>query len=218
MSPSTRLVAALAAALLAGQAAAAEQKPCEHCHPKGADAAAKAPAAGDARVELADVTLLDQHGEQVPFRALVAGDKVVVMDFVFTTCTTVCPVLSAIMARLQEKLGDRVGKDVLLVSVSIDPVRDTPGRLEAYAARFKARPGWTWLTGSKEDVDRVLKGMGAYAANISEHAPMVLVGDGRAGSWTRFNGFPKQDQVLARVDALADARAKVAQAPSKEQE
>jgi protein SCO1/2 len=217
---SKRLLAAAVAALLAGQALAAEEKqPCEHCHPAKKDAAAAAPAAGDTRVELADVTLLDQHGQQVPFQALVTGEQLVVMDFVFTTCTTVCPVLSAIMARLQEKLGDRLGKDVRLVSVSIDPVRDTPGRLEAYAARFKAKPGWTWLTGTKEDVDRVLRGLDAYATNISDHAPVILVGGGRGGSWTRFNGFPKQDQVLARIDALTAARAKaVAQAPSTEQE
>ncbi|BDG04031.1 SCO family protein [Anaeromyxobacter oryzae] len=217
MTTPHRILAALAAALLAGEARAAEP-PCEHCHPKKEGAAASAPAGGaDARVDLADVTLLDQHGASVPLRALAAGDPLVVMDFVFTTCTTVCPVLSAIMARLQKRLGDRVGKDVLLVSVSIDPVRDTPGRLEAYAARFKAGPGWTWLTGTREDVDRALEGMGAYAASFADHAPMILVGDGRAGTWTRFNGFPKQDEVLAQLDALAAARAKVARAaPVKE--
>jgi protein SCO1 len=219
------LVAAATAALLATQARAAE-KPCEHCHPKpGAADAAAAPAdpaaaatpAPDARVELADVTLLDQRGARVPLRALMTGDQVVVVDFVFTTCTTVCPVLSALMARLQDRLGDRVGKDVLLVSMSIDPVRDTPGRLEAHALRYRAKPGWIWLTGQKEDVDRALKGMGAYSPSIGEHAPMFLVGDGKAGAWTRFNGFPNLDRVLARVDALASSRTSLAQAtPEKE--
>lgn len=213
----SRLLAAAAAAALLSTQARAGEAPCEHCHPQKAAAAGAPAAAPETRVELADVTLVDQHGRKVPYRELVTGDRVVVMDFVFTTCTTVCPVLSAIMGRLQARLGDRAGQDVLLVSVSIDPVRDTPARLEAYAAKFKAGPGWTWLTGSKEDVDRVLRGMGAYAPNITDHAPMILVGDGKAGTWSRFNGFPRQDDVLARVDALVAARGSLARAtPEKE--
>ena len=63
-------------------------------------------------------------------------------------------------------------------------------RLKAFGARFKAGPGWTWLTGEVGDVERVLKGLGAFTPNFSEHAPMMLVGDGRTGAWTRYNGFP----------------------------
>ena len=128
------------------------------------------------------------------------------MDFVYTTCTTVCPVLSAVFGQLQGRLGQRLGRDVFLVSVSVDPIRDTPSRLQAYAAQHQAGPGWIWLTGDKPAVDRVLEGLGAYAPNYEDHPPMVLVGDGKSGNWTRFFGFPGPDQLLAKVDELVGAR------------
>jgi cytochrome oxidase Cu insertion factor (SCO1/SenC/PrrC family) len=92
-----------------------------------------------------------------------------------------------------------------MVSVTVDPARDTPAKLKAYARKWKARPGWVWLTGSKDVVDRVLKGMGAYTPSFTDHPPMVLVGDGRTGAWTRFNGFPNQGLILSRVDEITAA-------------
>jgi protein SCO1/2 len=160
-----------------------------------------------ARVVLADAALADQDGALVQFRGEVIGDQVVVIDFVFTTCTTVCPVLSALLARVQDRLGDRLGRGVRLVSVSLDPAHDTPPRLKAYAARHHAGPHWTWLTGPQPDVERVLKGLGAYTPNFSAHSPMVLVGDGRTGEFIRINGFPSPERVTAEVDRLLARRA-----------
>ena len=179
--------------------------PCHDAHAVTADA--KPSATSDARVEVPDVELIDQDGKPVRLRTLLSGDKAVIADFVFTTCTTVCPMLSAIMVRMQDKLGDRLGKDVTMVSVTVDPARDTPAKLKAYAKKWKARTGWVWLTGPKDVVDQVLKGMGAYTPNFQDHPPMVLVGDGRTGGWTRFNGFPNRDLILARVDEIAGAGA-----------
>jgi len=142
----------------------------------------------------------------VRFKTEVVGDRIVVLDFVYTTCTTVCPVLSALFSQLQGKLGDRLGRDVFLVSVTVDPNRDTPARLKAYAAKHGAGEGWTWLTGDKSSVDRVLKGLEAYTANFEDHPSQVMVGDGRSGVWTRFYGFPSPAQILAKVDELAAAR------------
>ena len=150
--------------------------------------------------------LVDQDGKTVRLRELLSGDKAIVADFIFTTCTTVCPVLSGILSRMQDRIGDHLGKDVLLVSISIDPVRDTPAKLKAYAKRWKARPGWVWLTGPKDVVEKALKGMGAYTASFTDHPPMVLVGDARTGAWTRYNGFPDTNLILARVDEIGAAR------------
>ncbi len=107
---------------------------------------------------------------------------------------------------MQPKLGDHLGKDVLMVSVTLDPARDTPAKLKAYAKRWKAGPGWVWLTGSKDVVEKVLRGMGAYTPNFTDHPPMVLVGDARTGSWTRYNGFPDTTLILARVDEIGASR------------
>lgn len=200
------LPAALVALLLAGPAGAEEAPP--PCHGPGSAAsatsadAAPSPDSASARVEVPDVELVDQDGKAVRIRSLLQSGKPVVVSFIFTTCTTVCPMLSSIVSRVQEKLGDRLGAEVLLVSVTVDPGRDTPARLKAYATRHHARPGWTWLTGGRGQVEQVLRGMGAYTPNFADHPPMVLVGDG-AGGWTRLNGFPSQVAIVAQVDAMS---------------
>ena len=195
------LPAALAALVLAGPARAEDAPPC---HGPGAAADAATPADSGARVEVPDVELVDQDGKTVRVRSLLQAGKPVVVSFIFTTCTTICPMLSTIVSRVQEKLGDRVGQEVSLVSISVDPARDTPARLKAYAARHHAKPGWTWLTGGRGTVEQVLRGMGAYTPSFADHPPMVLVGDG-AGGWTRLNGFPSQATIVAQVDAYAAA-------------
>ncbi len=117
------------------------------------------------------MALVDQDGKAVRVRSLLQAGKPVVVGFIFTTCTTMCPMLSTIVARVQERLGDRVGREVSLVSISVDPGRDTPARLKAYAARHHAGPGWTWLTGGRGTVEQVLRGMGAYTPNFANHPP-----------------------------------------------
>ncbi|NQY90964.1 MAG: SCO family protein [Deltaproteobacteria bacterium] len=157
-------------------------------------------------VRLIDVPLLDQDGKRRMLVSDLVGEKIVVMNFIFTTCPSVCPMQSAIFAGLQKELGDRLGSEVKLLSLSIDPVTDVPARLAETAARYGAREGWTWLTGEKADVDRALIGLGAYSSEVESHPAMILVGDGSRGGWTRFYGFPRPADVLARVDALAAAR------------
>ena len=158
------------------------------------------------RVDLLDHVLVDQHGKEVKFVSDVIGDRIVVMDFIYTSCTTVCPVISAVFGQVQKKLGDQLGDEVVLVSVSVDPIRDTPKRLKAYATTHKAQPGWIWLTGKKRTMDEVLDGLGAYSPNFEDHPAMVLVGDGQNGQWSRFYGFPNPDRILEQVNALQAAR------------
>ncbi len=157
-------------------------------------------------VDVRDRLLVNQHGEDVKFATDVIGDNIIVMDFVYTTCTTICPVLSALFTQVQTKLGDSVGSEVRLVSVSVDPIRDTPQRLKAYSAKHQAGAGWYWLTGVKPDVDDVLTGLGAYTTNFEDHPTMVLVGDGRTGEWKRLFGFPNPDRIVQIVNDLRDQR------------
>jgi len=162
--------------------------------------------AASVQVMLHEQSLVNQDGESVKFPSAVLGDHIVVMDFIYTTCTTVCPVLSTIQSQVQKQLGDRLGSEVLLISTSVDPTRDTPERLKAWSQRYHARPGWTFLTGEKSAVDKVLQGLGAYTPNFEDHPSMFLVGDTRSGQWKRFFGFPGPAQVLAAVDEFAEAR------------
>jgi protein SCO1/2 len=164
------------------------------------------PAAESAEIDLRDHLLVDQDGQELMFVSDVIGDNIVVMDFVYTTCTTICPVLSALFTQVQGKLGDAVGDEVMLVSMSVDPVRDTPQRLKAYSAKHRAGEGWLWLTGPKADVDDVLTGLGAYTTNFEDHPTMVLIGDGRTGEWKRLFGFPNPDRIVQIVNDLREQR------------
>jgi len=182
----------------------------EHKHP--ADPAAKsaepkADRVGAIRVDVGDAPLLDQDGRTVRMRSDVLAGRVVVVDFVYTSCTTVCPIFSATMAELRKRLVAAPARDIVLVTVTVDPLRDTPRRLKDYAARFgPTGDGWIWLTGSKSNVDTVNKAFGAYTANIDDHPPMVIVGDADAGVWTRFYGFPGVPELEARARELVAAR------------
>jgi protein SCO1/2 len=200
------------AALLAGLLVAGAQGGA-HAHDEAhPHRAAAAPAPGAAKVVLREEPLVDAAGKRVRLAKDVIGDRIAVVNFIYTRCTTVCPVTSATFQQLQGRLGATLGRDVVLVSISVDPLRDTPERLHEYASRYQARAGWAWLTGAKPDVDAVLKGLGAYTPSFEDHPAMVLVGD--ASGWTRLLGFPSVEQLLARVEALRAAHAgegKVAQ-------
>ncbi|HMB73906.1 MAG TPA: SCO family protein [Gammaproteobacteria bacterium] len=161
---------------------------------------------GGAEITIPDVRLTTQHNEEVLLGSDVVNDRIVVMDFVYTTCTTVCPVLSAIFSQVAEGLGERLGSEVVLVSLTVDPLRDTPEQLLAYSKKFGVERGWTWLTSDKSTMDTVLKQLGSYTPNFEDHPSMVLVGDGSTGEWSRFVGFPGVNQILGKVDELAAAR------------
>jgi protein SCO1/2 len=165
------------------------------------------PALQAAEIDLRNRKVLDQDGREMEFVTEAIGDHIVVMDFVYTTCTTICPVLSALFTQVQTKLGsDVVGSEVRLISMSVDPIRDTPQRLKAYSAKHRAGEGWLWLTGAKPDVDDVLTGLGAYTSNFEDHPTMVLIGDAQTGEWKRLFGFPNPDRIVKIVNELRDQR------------
>jgi len=195
---------AIAVALIGGQPG--ESRAQGHDHAQHLASAGQPRAAQRATVRLYDKVLINQDGEPVRFIDDIVGDRIVVMDFVYTTCTTVCPVLSAIFGQVQQRLGPELGPELRMVSLSVDPSRDTPQRLKAYAATHRAGPEWVWLTGDKPEVDEVLRGLGAYTPDFEDHPSMVLVGDARTGEWKRFFGFTGPDTIVAAVDALQAAR------------
>jgi protein SCO1/2 len=197
------LVRVLAAGALAAVALGAAAHDAHQHHTGG-----KPPAAESVRLRLPDTALLDHDGRSRRFASEVIGERIVLVDFVYTTCTTVCPIASALFAQVQQRLGERLAQDVRLVTVTVDPVRDTPARLKTYAARYDSGAGWTWLTGAKPQVDEVLKALGAWTPNFENHPPLVLVGDAKAGRWLRFYGFPTPEQLTDAVRELTASRAR----------
>ena len=136
-----------------------------------------------------NVILTTQDGAKVRFYDDVLKGKIVVIDLIYTHCVDACPLETARLVQVQKMLGDRVGKDIFFYSISIDPNRDTPKVLKAYAEKYHAGPGWTFLTGKKSDIDLVSKKLGLYSDpdpnNRDGHTPSVLVGNEPSGQWIR---------------------------------
>jgi protein SCO1 len=153
-----------------------------------------------------DSYLFDQDGRKVRLASDVLADKVVVVTFVYTNCADTCPIVSHTFSQLQEKLGGLMDKRVRLVSLTVDPARDTPARLKAYSARFDAKPGWLWLTGEPSNVAAALQGFGVHITRPETHPAQVLVGDLRSGRWVRLYDVDKPQQVLAEVVELLAAQ------------
>lgn len=152
---------------------------------------------------LPDIELLDQDGRKVKFYSDLVKGKTVAINFIFTTCTTICPPLGATFARVQRDLGERTGRDVHFISVSVDPVTDTPERLKAWGTKFKAGAGWTFVTGEKAAVDNLLKALGASTANREDHTPSIIIGNDARANWTRTYGLAKPSQIVKIIDEVS---------------
>lgn len=161
------------------------------CSPMGSTADAVIDLGG---MKIPNVELLTQNGEEVHFYDLVKG-KTVAINFIFTTCTTICPPMGANFTQVKQLMGNHVGNDLAMISVSIDPAVDTPERLKAWQDKFNPGPGWTMLTGKKVNVDKLLKALNVYTALKEEHAPILLVGRDGDDNWLRTNGLASPDKI-----------------------
>jgi protein SCO1 len=157
-----------------------------------------------------DVTLLDEDGKEVRFYSELVKGKIVAINFIFTTCTTVCPPLGATFARLQRSINPELAKEVRLISISVDPAVDTPEMLKAWAGKFGAQPmppiGWKLVTGSKSELDKLLRALGGYTAQKEDHTPTVLIGDARQNKWTRVYGLAKTARLADAIEQLSDVK------------
>jgi protein SCO1/2 len=200
MSTSRSIASLILLVLTALPAAVGAQ---EDPHRQHRAAAAAEPEKGELTgLDIPDVPVLDQEGRRLHFRTDLVEGRVVAINFLFTNCTTICPPLGATFGKLRKLLGDRAGRDVHLISISVDPTTDTPARLKAWAAKFGEGPGWSLVTGTREDITRLLKALGAYTADMNDHPPLVLIGN-RRGQWTRAYGLAPPTKLAAVIDEVA---------------
>jgi protein SCO1/2 len=162
---------------------------------------------GDRRIP--DLQFINQDGRAVHLYADLVKGRVAALSFIFTTCTTICPVIGANLGRLQAELGPALGNDISLISVSVDPTNDTPERMKAWGSQFGAGPGWNLLTGDKANVDELLRTVGLYTADIQSHSPFLLLVNDRTGDWTRANAIEtppaKIAEILRKMTLTADS-------------
>jgi protein SCO1 len=154
--------------------------------------------------KIPDARVFDQDGRPRNFYSDLVKDKTVAINFIFTTCTGVCPPMTATLRRVQQNLPTSAS-GVHLISVSVDPTTDTPERLQEFAAKFKAGPGWTFVTGDKSEIDSILRALGVAVTNKNDHTPMILVGNERADYWTRVYGL-SSPTTLIQVITDAESR------------
>ena len=154
-----------------------------------------------------DIELVNQNGEKMRFyRDLLQGKTVVINSF-FATCTGSCLPITRNLEKIQEALGERLNQDVRIISISVDPTVDTPGELAAFGKKFHARPGWYFLTGSKENVEFVLKKLGQFVENKQDHYNIIIVGNERTGLWKKAFGLAKTEQLIEVVKSVIDDKA-----------
>ena len=159
-----------------------------------------------------DVPVLDQDGKHLHFYSDLVRGRTVAIDLIYTSCPTFCPMLTANFRTVQQELGARIGKDIELISISIDPVNDTPAKLREFSAQFEPGPGWTFVTGARPDIAKLLDKLGQPLGNPDDHTPLVLIHNDRVGGWTHVDG---NDPKAVR-DALVDAAGPAARADATE--
>jgi len=153
-----------------------------------------------------DVMLINQDGEQVRLYSDLLAGRVVIINPIFTTCEGVCPVTMGNLLKLQNWLGPRLGEEVHILSLTVDRETDTPERLEEYARKFKARPGWHFLTGTPENLDFALRKLGLWVEDKDAHSTVFLVGNVPTGLWKKAFGMAPAADLIEVVDSVIGDR------------
>jgi len=155
-----------------------------------------------ARYVIPRVTLVNQDRVEVQLDELLASDRPLLLNFMFATCTTVCPILSAGFSNLQRVLGDEASQ-VPLISITIDPDNDTPEVMKSYLKRCHARPGWQFLTGHRADIEQVMHAFEAFVPDKMSHRPLTFLRSPKDGQWVRIDGFISTADLVKEYRALA---------------
>jgi protein SCO1 len=150
-----------------------------------------------------NVPLVNQDGKTVMFYDDLLKGKKVMIDFIFAQCEDGCPLDTANMVRVQKLLGASIGKDIFMYSITLDPEHDTPKVLKEYAAQYGAGPGWQFLTGKREDIDKVRDKLGQRSVK-EQHANAVQVGDVATGRWIRIPLAADPNYIVTEVKNTFD--------------
>ena len=178
--------------------------------------ACREPRTLDLALDIPDVRVVDQDGRSLHFYSDLLQGKVVAINFIYTTCTTICPPLGSTFHHLQDLLGEHLGKDFQLISITLDPQHDTPERMKAWGEKFKAREGWTLVTGDRLEINRLLRSLRALPGSKETHGPIVLIGSEALGKWTWAPGLGPRKLAPIISGLLAQLPPPTASAPPAE--
>lgn len=149
-----------------------------------------------------DVQLVNQDGEKMRLYTDLLQGKTVIINSFFSTCQGSCLPLMRNLQKVQDALGERLGKDARIISISVDPGVDTPPALKAYAKKLQAKPGWYFLTGDKASVEFALKKLGQFVETKESHLNIFIIGNERTGLWKKAFGLAKSEDIVKVLDSV----------------
>jgi len=157
-----------------------------------------------ARNFFTDLEVIDQNGKHLRFYSDVLKGRVVLINFIFTNCGDACPLITHKLVQVRALLDDSVKDDIWFVSISVDPDRDTPEAMKAFAEKHGADEShWVFLTGSKENLDAITKKLGQYSDEVEAHSTLMLAGNTRTRHWTKVMPVAPPPGIAAQLSALA---------------
>ncbi len=145
-----------------------------------------------------NVPVVTHDGRTLRFYDDLIRGKIVVVNFIYTSCSNICPLVTSRLAMVKDLLGDRVGRDIFFLSITIDPVTDGPEVIRKYAETYRAGPGWTFITGAPENMDAIRARLGERSNVKAEHRNDIMIGNDRTGTWGR-------DSAFANIEVLAES-------------
>lgn len=146
-----------------------------------------------------NLPVVNQNGETLKFYDDLIKDKIVIIMFIYTSCTDICPLTTARMTLIEDKLGNAVGRDIFIVSMTVDPEVDTPEKLKAYSKSFATGPGWTFVTGKPDDIRAINYRLGERSKVLSDHRNEIVLGNDVTGEWQRDNVMGDLDRVVTTI-------------------
>jgi protein SCO1/2 len=153
--------------------------------------------------EIPDVYVIDQNNRKIPLKQLLNSEKFLIIDFIYATCTTICPVLSAGFSSFQKNMDEQELKRVHLISFTIDPDHDSPEIMAAYLKRYKAKPGWDFFTGSKNDIAKIIKAFKVDIQDKMSHPPLILMKSPKKNEWVRLYGLMSTKEMISEYLKIA---------------
>jgi protein SCO1/2 len=157
----------------------------------------------DNRRYFTDLPVVTQEGKEVRFYSDLLKNRVVLINFFYTNCPTAPPEMEK-LATARKMLGERIGKDIFLISISVDPERDTVKAIREYAAKYETQAGWIFLTGKKENLGVINRKLGNTNPNPESHILLFLLGNLKTGHWMKMNQFAPVSSVVEGLRVLAE--------------
>lgn len=159
---------------------------------------------GRARIGIPDFIVLDQTGAKRRFYSDLIKDKTVVLSFFYTSCRNVCPAMALTLSKLQADVGERLGKEIFIVSVTKDPSTDRPRQLRVWGKRMGVKPGWTLVTGGGGEIGKIVRDLTGDALGQYSHNVLFLIGDDKTGNWADISDYATVEQLRQAINFVAN--------------